>query len=171
MSYLAYLGLGANLGQPQQQLSWAVTQLAELPQCQLVSVSRLYRSKPALGSPENQPDYTNAVVSVATTLTPHQLLQQLQAIENQAGRVRVERWGARILDLDILLYAQAEIITAELTVPHVELCHRSFVVLPLLDICPTLSLPNGTKIASLATATGSDDIHVTADNTWWHSLD
>ena len=169
MSYLAYLGLGANLGQPQQQLSWAVTQLAELPQCQLIAVSRLYRSKPALGSPENQPDYTNAVVSVATTLTPHQLLQQLQAIENQAGRVRVERWGARILDLDILLYAQDEIKTSDLTVPHVELCHRSFVVLPLLDICPTLSLPNGTKIASLATATGSDDIHVTADNTWWQT--
>ena len=96
MSYLAYLGLGANLGQPQQQLSWAISQLAELPQCQLVAVSRLYRSKPALGSPENQPDYTNAVVSVTTTLTPHQLLQQLQAIENQAGRVRIERWGADI---------------------------------------------------------------------------
>ncbi|MBH1971837.1 2-amino-4-hydroxy-6-hydroxymethyldihydropteridine diphosphokinase [Moraxellaceae bacterium AER2_44_116] len=171
MSYLAYLGLGANLGQPQQQLSWAVHQLSALPQCQLAAVSRLYRSKPALGSPENQPDYTNAVVAVTTTLPPHQLLQQLQALENQAGRVRVERWGARVLDLDILLYAQDIIKTADLIIPHLELCHRSFVVLPLLDICPTLALPNGTKIASLATATVSDDIHVTADNTWWHSFD
>lgn len=171
MSYLAYLGLGANLGQPQQQLSWAVHQLSALPQCQLAAVSRLYRSKPALGSPENQPDYTNAVVAVMTTLTPHQLLQQLQALENQAGRVRVERWGARVLDLDILLYAQDIIKTPDLIIPHRELCHRSFVVLPLLDICPTLTLPNGTKIASLATATVSDDIHVTADNTWWHSFD
>jgi 7,8-dihydro-6-hydroxymethylpterin-pyrophosphokinase len=110
-------------------------------------------------------------VSIATTLTPHQLLQQLQILENQAGRVRIERWGARVLDLDILLYAQDEIKTSALTIPHVELCHRSFVVLPLLDICPTLSLPNGTKVASLATATLSHDIHVTADNTWWHSFD
>ena len=171
MSFLAYIGLGANLGHPQQQLSWAVKQLAALPQCQLVAVSRLYSSKPALGSPENQPDYTNAVVSLTTSLTPHQLLQQLQALENQAGRVRNERWGARVLDLDILLYAQDEIKTADLTLPHVELCQRSFVVLPLLDICPTLTLPNGTKIVSLATATLSDDIYVTADNTWWHSFD
>lgn len=171
MSHLVYLGLGANLGQPLQQLSWAIQQLALLPNCQLVAVSRLYRSKPALGSPENQPDYTNAVASITTTLTAHQLLQQLQALENQAGRVRVERWGARVLDIDILLYAQDEIKTTDLTLPHVELCHRSFVVLPLLDICPTLTLPNGRKIASLATATLSDDIHVTADTTWWHSFD
>lgn len=171
MSYHAYIGLGANLGQPTEQLIWAVRQLQNLQRSQLVAVSRLYRSKPALGSPANQPDYTNAVVLVNTTLTPHQLLSHLQALELQAGRVRNERWGARVLDLDILLYAQDEIRSRDLIIPHAELSNRAFVVLPLLDIFPALTLPNGVKVASLASARLSDDIEITADNTWWHSKD
>ena len=171
MSYHTYIGLGANLGQPTEQLVWAVQQLQHLPQSQLLAVSRLYRSKPAPGSPENQPDYTNAVVQLGTTLTPHQLLTQLQTLESQAGRVRGERWGARVLDLDILLYADDEIRTSNLIIPHAELVNRSFVVLPLLDIFSTLTLPNGVKVASLAAARLSADIQITADNTWWHSKD
>ncbi len=171
MSYHAYIGLGANLGQPTEQLIWAVQQLQQLPQSQLLAISRLYSSKPTPGSPENQPDYTNAAVLLDTTLTPHQLLVQLQALEHQAGRVRIERWGARVLDLDILLYAQDEIHTSNLIIPHAELCNRSFVVLPLLDIFSTLTLPNGVKVASLAAARLFDDIEITADNTWWHSKD
>ena len=97
----AYIGLGANLGQPIIQLQWAVKQLQQLHNSQVVAVSRLYGSKPALGSPNNQPDYVNAAVLLNTTLAPMQLLAKLQALEYAAGRIRAARWGARSLDLDI----------------------------------------------------------------------
>jgi 2-amino-4-hydroxy-6-hydroxymethyldihydropteridine diphosphokinase len=168
MSHAVYLGLGANLGQPIEQLQWAVKQLQRLAQSQLQAVSRLYGSKPALGSPINQPDYVNAVVLLQSTLTPMQLLSELQQLEQLAGRIRLERWGARSLDLDILLYDQQVIDTEQLIVPHKELVNRCFVTLPLLDINPTLTLPNGVKVSSLACATLSDDIYVLADNCHWY---
>lgn len=168
MSHAVYLGLGANLGQPIEQLQWAVKQLQSLVQSQLQAVSRLYGSKPALGSPINQPDYVNAVVLLQSTLTPMQLLSELQQLEQLAGRIRLERWGARSLDLDILLYDQQVIDTKQLIVPHKELVNRCFVTLPLLDINPTLTLPNGVKVSSLACATLSDDIYVLADNCHWY---
>ena len=164
----AYIGLGANLGQPIIQLQWAVKQLQQLNNSQVVAVSRLYGSKPALGSPNNQPDYVNAAVLLNTTLAPTQLLAKLQALEYAAGRIRAERWGARSLDLDILLYDNQQINTPELIIPHLELVNRCFVVLPLLDINPTLTLPNSVKLASLACATLSDDIHVLAEHNNWY---
>ncbi|HMU88720.1 MAG TPA: 2-amino-4-hydroxy-6-hydroxymethyldihydropteridine diphosphokinase, partial [Agitococcus sp.] len=88
--------------------------------------------------------------------------------EQLAGRIRLERWGARTLDLDILLYDQQVIDTEQLIVPHKELVNRCFVTLPLLDINPTLTLPNGVKVSSLACATLSDDIYVLADNCHWY---
>lgn len=164
----AYIGLGANLGQPISQLQSAVQQLQQLANSQLLAVSRLYASKPALGSPSNQPDYVNAAVLIQTTLSPTQLLAKLQALENAAGRVRAERWGARSLDLDILLYDNQQINTPDLIIPHPELVNRCFVLLPLLDINPTLTLPNSVKLASLSCATLSDDIYVLADNCHWY---
>lgn len=168
MRHWVYIGLGANLGQPIEQLQWAVHQLQQLADCQLTAVSRLYGSKPALGSPTNQPDYVNAVALIQTSLTPQQLLTELQQLEQLAGRIRLERWGARTLDLDILLYDQQVIDTEQLIVPHKELVNRCFVTLPLLDINPTLTLPNGVKVSSLACATLSDDIYVLADNCHWY---
>ena len=168
MSHAVYLGLGANLGQPIKQLQWAVKQLQALAQSQLQAVSRLYGSKPAFGSPTNQPDYVNAAVLLQSTLSPAQLLSELQQLEQLAGRIRLERWGARTLDLDILLYDQQVIDTEQLIVPHKELVNRCFVTLPLLDINPTLTLPNGVKVSSLACATLSDDIYVLADNCHWY---
>ena len=88
-----------------------------------------------------------------STLSPAQLLSELQQLEQLAGRIRLERWGARTLDLDILLYDQQVIDTEQLIVPHKELVNRCFVTLPLLDINPTLTLPNGVKVSSLACAT------------------
>jgi 2-amino-4-hydroxy-6-hydroxymethyldihydropteridine diphosphokinase len=99
--------------------------------------------------------------------TPLNYYSKLQAIENNAGRVRLERWGARSLDLDILLYENQQINTPDLIIPHKELVNRCFVVLPLLDINPTLTLPNSVKVANLACASLSDDIHVLADNNWY----
>lgn len=147
----AYIGLGANLGEPLAQLRAAVAALAALPGSTLAAVSPLYRSAP-LG-PAGQPDYYNAVAALDTPLPPHALLAALQAIETAQGRVRLERWGPRTLDLDLLLYGADVIATPDLTVPHAELAQRCFVLVPLHDLAPALVLPDGRPLAQLAVHT------------------
>jgi len=101
--------------------------------------------------PQDQDDYINAVLALETTLAPLDLLDALQAIENAAGRVRKDnRWGARILDLDILLYGDLVINNDRLTVPHYGMKVREFVLLPLAEIAPNLCLPCNESVASLA---------------------
>ena len=110
-------------------------------------VSPLYRN-PAIG-PGQQPDYLNAVAELHTTLDAPMLLSQLQSIELAQGRVRNERWAARTLDLDLLLYGDACIDLPQLQVPHPRLCERNFVLYPLHDIAPDLVLPHGTSLRAL----------------------
>ena len=145
---IAYIALGSNLHTPLEQLKRALNALAQLPQTQLMAVSSFYRSKP-LG-PQDQPDYLNAVVEISTALSPLALLDELQRIENEQGRVRLRRWGERTLDLDILLYGDEIIQTERLTVPHYDMHNREFVIVPLAEIAPNLTLPNGQKLAELA---------------------
>ena len=145
---IAYIALGSNLHTPREQLKRALNALAQLPQTQLMAVSSFYRSKP-LG-PQDQPDYLNAVVEISTALSPLALLDELQRIENEQGRVRLRRWGERTLDLDILLYGDEIIQTERLTVPHYDMHNREFVIVPLAEIAPNLILPNGQKLAELA---------------------
>lgn len=165
--HTAYIGLGANLDQPLAQLKTAVAALAALPDCSLSGVSCLYGSSPV--GPQDQPDYLNAAARLDTTLTPHGLLAALQAIENAHGRVRLQRWGARTLDLDLLLFAADEIRTPDLTLPHPELVNRAFVVRPLLDLEPTLRLPDGTVLASLPCAHSTQGLERLADADWWQA--
>ncbi|MGD9662449.1 MAG: 2-amino-4-hydroxy-6-hydroxymethyldihydropteridine diphosphokinase [Porticoccaceae bacterium] len=143
----AFIALGSNLGNPAHQLSTAIEDIGLLQKTSVTAVSRLYRSLPI--GPPDQPDYINAVVKVATSLAPLQLLDHLQAIENRHGRLRHQRWGARTLDLDILLYGDATINLERLQVPHPEMTLRNFVIFPLADIAPNLCLPNGVSIAQL----------------------
>ncbi|WP_077287831.1 2-amino-4-hydroxy-6-hydroxymethyldihydropteridine diphosphokinase [Cognaticolwellia aestuarii] len=146
---LAYIGLGSNLADPQAQIIAALKQLALLEHCLISDVSSLYFSRPM--GPQDQPDYMNAVVAIETSLSPIELLEQLQSIENKAGRIRKDnRWGARILDLDILLYDQQMINTERLTVPHYGLKLREFVLLPLAEIAKELTLPDGDSVKILA---------------------
>lgn len=145
---IAYIALGSNLHTPLEQLKRALNALAQLPQTQLMAVSSFYRSKP-LG-PQDQPDYLNATVEISTALSPLTLLDELQRIENEQGRVRLRRWGERTLDLDILLYGDEIIQTERLTVPHYDMHNREFVIVPLAEIAPNLILPNGQKLAELA---------------------
>lgn len=146
---LAYIGLGSNLADPQAQISSALDKLARLENCQVSQVSSLYFSRPM--GPQDQPDYMNAVVAIETSLSAITLLDQLQHIEQNAGRVRKDnRWGARVLDLDILLFAQQVINTGRLTIPHYGLKEREFVLLPLAEIAPDLILPDGDNIQELA---------------------
>ena len=130
-----FIGLGSNLGDSQQILKDAVIALADLGK---VKVSRLYASPPM--GPQDQPDYLNAVVELHTELAPLALLDQLQRIENESGRVRLRRWGERTLDLDLLFYADEKIHNERLTVPHIGIAERDFVVLPLLDLATDLTL-------------------------------
>lgn len=141
-----YIGLGSNLANPIAQLQMALMTLANSPHITLINQSSFYQSDSLL---DGQPQYINAVAQVETTLSPEHLLDALQQIEQQQGRERKERWGARTLDLDIILYANLQINTNRLTIPHSQLALRSFVLVPLLEIAPDIALPNGLKVATL----------------------
>lgn len=147
-----YIGLGSNLAEPQQQLRGALMALDALPDSRLVAVSSLYASDP-LG-PADQPRYNNAVAALDTSLSPLQMLDALQAIEQAQGRERKdERWGPRTLDLDILLFGERLLDEPRLTIPHYHLHARAFVLYPLAEIAPAeLQLPDGRKLAALLAA-------------------
>ena len=154
-----FIAVGSNLNDPMSQALGAIESLKVLPQSQFVQASSLYSSCPM--GPQDQPDYINAVVEIRTSLTPMELLDQTQAIELDQGRVRkTERWGARTLDLDILLYAQEVIESERLTVPHYGMKDREFVVYPLLEIAPNLYLPCGTKLKELIKTVPLNGLHI-----------
>ena len=142
---LAYIGLGANLGEPVAQVRRALAGVAELDEVEVLQVSRLYRNPP-LG-PKEQPWYINAVAQVRTRLTAEELLRALRRLETALGRVRGERWGPRIIDLDLLLYDGEVVNTAELVLPHPEMHQRAFVLVPLAEIAPEAWHPELKKSA------------------------
>lgn len=138
---IAYIGLGSNLATPEVQIKAAREAINTLEQVQEHAFSSLYRSPPM--GPQDQPDYVNAVMAITTDLSAIMLLRYLQKIEQDQGRVRKsERWGARTLDLDILLYGDHVINLPDLIVPHYGLSERAFVVYPLQEIAPKLQVPN-----------------------------
>ena len=145
---IAYIGLGSNLAEPVAQIKSARTAIASITGVRELAFSSLYHSLPM--GPQDQPDYVNAVMCVSTNLSPMNLLHSLQNIENDQGRVRKgERWGARTLDLDVLIYSDQEIDLPDLTVPHKGLAGRSFVLYPLFEIAPQLVVPGMGSIADL----------------------
>ena len=131
----AFIGLGANLGDPEQALRSAILQIGATPGVRMLQASSLYRSAPVDSS---GPDYINAVAEIATTLTAPNLLAVLQAIEQSAGRERPYVNAPRTLDLDVLLYGNARITSPHLTVPHPRMGQRAFVLVPLKEIAPGL---------------------------------
>ncbi len=135
MPVLAYVALGANLGDPRAAVGDAIAALDRLSTTRLLRASSLYRSAPWEAS---GPDFINAVAAVETGLSALELLRALQALELDAGRERPYRNAPRTLDLDLLLYGDARIESAELTVPHPRLRERAFVLLPLAEIAPGL---------------------------------
>ena len=141
-----FIGMGSNLATPIEQLQAATQALSLLPKTQLVARSSLYASDP-LG-PADQPRYVNAVAELSTELTPLELLDALQHIEQTQGRVRkAERWGPRTLDLDMLLYGDQIIASERLTVPHYHMHARAFVLYPLAELAKDLVLPNGQPLS------------------------
>ena len=145
-----YIGMGSNLADPAQQLRSATEALAHLPRSRLVGVSAFYQSDSLL---PGQPRYTNAVAALDSTLAPLELLDALQAIENGQGRKRLERWGPRTLDLDILLFGDRLIDEPRLKVPHYHMQERAFVLYPLAELAPAdLHLADGRNLAELLKA-------------------
>lgn len=140
----ACIGLGANLGHPQDAVRGAIASLRELPHSRLLAASRLYRT-PAWGRVD-QPDYVNAAVLLETSLAPQDLLDHLLGIERKAGRSRggetaSMRWGPRVLDLDLLLYGDRTVDQPGLRVPHPHLHERAFALVPLAEIAAEAPFP------------------------------
>ena len=129
----AFVGLGANLGDAQRTLREAITALGRLPHTRLARASRFYGSAPV---DAGGPDYVNAVAQVETGLSAPELLRALQALEQDAGRERPYRNAPRTLDLDLLLFGEARIWSADLVVPHPRMSERAFVLLPLQELAP-----------------------------------
>ncbi|MBK5005972.1 MULTISPECIES: 2-amino-4-hydroxy-6-hydroxymethyldihydropteridine diphosphokinase [Pseudomonas] len=150
MTVRAYIGLGSNLDAPAHQLRSALQALGEIATSRLVSASALYTSDSLL---PGQPRYTNAVAALDTALAPLALLDALQAIENDQGRVRKERWGPRTLDLDILLFGDQVLDLPRLQVPHYHMHARPFVLYPLAELVPAdFQLADGRRLAQLLEA-------------------
>lgn len=142
-----FIGLGGNLSDPVKQLKTAIDSISQLEATQLICCSQFYGSTP-LG-PEDQPDFVNAVCQIETELLPDVLLAELQTIEKTQGRIKKRHWGERLIDLDILLYDQQQISSEHLTIPHVEIANRDFVLIPLAEISPNLVIPNRGAVEGL----------------------
>ncbi|HEY5799332.1 MAG TPA: 2-amino-4-hydroxy-6-hydroxymethyldihydropteridine diphosphokinase [Burkholderiaceae bacterium] len=142
---VAYIGLGANLGEARAHVEWALAALAALPQSELTAQSSLYRTAPQDAGGD---DYINAVAQLRTELSPHELLHALQALEQQRGRERPYRNAPRTLDLDLLLYGEDKIDTFDLTVPHPRLHLRAFALAPLAELDPHLCV-HGQPVSAL----------------------
>lgn len=151
----AFIGLGSNLSgesqgthrDPKQQIHYALKKISQHPEITILGISSLYQTT-AIG-PGNQPDYINAAAMIETSLEPNVLLDFMQLIEHQQGRVREQRWGARTLDLDLLIYDQLMKSTTRLTLPHPRAYERAFVLAPLADLDADLIIPNHGKVTDL----------------------
>lgn len=146
---ICYLGLGSNLKAPTRQLHQAFRLLRCLPQTSIKKKSQIIYC-PASGV-RGQPLYANAVIMISTKLHPHLLLKKCQDIEQKQGRIRKKRWGARTLDIDLLLYGHHQINTKKLTLPHPRLTQRVFMIKPLLTLNQNAKLPDGVFMSDYLT--------------------
>lgn len=155
----AFIGIGSNLKDPVRQVRAALDRLGRLPGCRWLKRSSLYRTAPWGRS--GQPDFINAVAVVSVDLAPEELLEYLQRIEREAGRVREgERWGPRVLDLDLLLYGNRVQTSPRLTLPHPRLHERAFALAPLVELAPDVEIPGRGPAAGLLRALGRQGVEL-----------
>ncbi len=162
---VCYIGLGSNLNNPINQVICATKLIDQIPNTRVLACSSLYQSTPV--GPQDQPDYINAVLRIETQQLPHDLLTILEFLEAEQGRVhkeQQERWGPRLIDLDILLYGDEIISDEQLTIPHKEMAKRSFVLIPLHELDPFLTIPGimPTPIQGLINNLDAQDLEVVA---------
>lgn len=161
---VAYLGLGGNIGDPAAAMAAALRRLDVAPQCRVVAVSSLYRTPP--WGKTDQPDFLNAVAELDTSLTPRRLLALCLDTERSLKRERRERWGPRVIDMDILVFGDERIEEDGLQVPHPRMLERAFVMVPLAEIAPGLMLAGG-KATVHAAALDAGGIERVAEAGWW----
>jgi 2-amino-4-hydroxy-6-hydroxymethyldihydropteridine diphosphokinase len=145
----AYLALGSNLGDRLENLREAVRLLDRTDGIDVLASSRIYETDP-IGPP--QPAYLNAVIEVDTTRSPRELLEAGLAVEDELGRVRVERWGPRTIDVDVLTYDELTVDEPDLQIPHPRMHERGFVLIPLSELEADPMLPGGRTRSSLRIA-------------------
>ena len=146
----SYLALGSNLGERLENLRRAAGLLGAHDRLRLVRSSRVYETDP-VGPP--QPDYLNVVVEAETTMPPRGLLEACLGVEDEMGRVHGERWGPRVIDIDVLTYDGEEVDEPGLVVPHPRMHERAFVLAPLLELDADPPLPGGRRVATLRLGT------------------
>lgn len=144
----ALIGLGSNMGDKAGNIARAIALLTAGDEVRLVARSRLYRTPP--WGKADQDWFVNACIGVATALAPRGLLARCQAVESSLGRVRAERWGPRVIDVDLLVYRGTELAEPDLAIPHPRIGERAFVLAPLADIAPGLVIGGRTVAQYLA---------------------
>lgn len=154
---ISYIGIGSNLGDSKHTIRSALQSLQAHSRIVLKSHSSFYQSKPH--GPQDQPDYVNAVAKFETSLSPMHLLDELQHIENDHDRVRNEHWGARTLDLDLLVYEGQTMNSDHLTIPHPYMKERPFVIHPMYEISPDFVFDDGQSLAELAKLTPTNELN------------
>ncbi len=150
-----YLGLGSNLGERAANLTEALRRLAQSPEIEVVRTSSVYETEPV--GPQGQPAFLNQVAQMQVTCPARALLAMIRRIESEMGRVRMQRWGPRTIDLDILLYGDEIVDEPDLKIPHPQMLARPFVLVPLAEIAPELLLPDG-RTAAQAAAIGTEEL-------------
>ncbi len=153
----AYIALGSNLNDPIAQVKQAIRHLVNLSDTRVVLQSSLYQSAP-LG-PQDQPRFINAVVAMLTQLSAMDLLTALQSVEQGMGKLPpTQRWGARVIDLDILIYGEQRSDAVALQLPHPEMHKRNFVIVPLAEIAPSLVIPSHGLASSISMRLSMDGL-------------
>ena len=158
---ISFLSLGSNLGERLDYLSQAVTALMNTPKIKVLKVSSVYQTKP-VGGPK-QEDYLNAVIKIETDLSPTQLLEVTQSIENNEGRVRDILWGPRTLDIDILTFDNLLSADEKLTLPHPRISERAFVLVPFFEIEPTATVTGLGALSDLYNQISKSDVQLNSD--------
>lgn len=154
----AYVAIGSNLNDPRARVHEAFERMAALPSTRLVLRSHLYSTRPM--GPQAQPQFVNAAAGLLTQLSARELLQSLLLVEQAMGRNRQERWGPRVIDLDLLWIPGEPIDEPGLKVPHPGVSTRNFVLYPLADIAPTLAIPGHGTVSKLLHGAGDDGISI-----------
>src|SRR5919204_3645346 len=148
----AFLGLGANLGDRLSNLKQAVELLSEHKGIEVIRSSRVYETEPEGGPPQTK--FLNAVIEIETRLQPYRLLDACLSVENALGRERLERWGPRTIDIDILTYGRREVDEPDLVIPHPRMHERGFVLAPLMELTANPQLPGGRSVKGLRLGPG-----------------
>lgn len=162
----AFLSLGGNLGDPAVAMGSALHMLDAAPDIEVVAVSSLYRTPP--WGKTDQPDFLNAAAELRTTLSPRGLLDVCLEVERRLKRVRKERWGPRLIDMDILAFGDSKIHESGLEIPHPRMLERAFVLVPLAEIAGDFTI-EGLSVSSHLTNLDASGIERLPDRDWWKS--